>query len=280
MLQTDFSQFCATLDDVWAFYPQAKQPTVGQKALFFRTLRDMSLADATGAFDAHMRDPVRGRFPPLPADLVYQVGAAVADDGRPDVEEAWAKAIRSADEFETVVWTTEMAQAWAEVASLFSMGDKVGARMAFKDVYARLIADARAARRAPEWTAALGYDTGRRALALAAAAHLLEPHKDKPLIEAREHLLLEAPEGQKRDPIEALAWVAPEEFRERLLAARERLVGACAIESRDAAGKRRTDRLRQDAADMASAAGVDAVVLRPVMSLQEIEQTQAKATAR
>ncbi len=47
------------------------------------------------------------------------------------------------DESTSVVWTDEMCQAWGVAAPLLEDGDKVGARMAFKESYARLIEEAR-----------------------------------------------------------------------------------------------------------------------------------------
>lgn len=263
MQPSDYPEFSTMLEDVYAFYPTAKAPTAGQKAMFFRALRDLSLDDVRYGFDAHMRDPSpRAQYAPLPGAIIAQVNDRVADDGRPEVEEAWAKAMRSADEFETVVWTDEMAQAWREVSPLFHAGDKVGARMAFKDVYARLVDDARRVRRPASWTAALGFDLDRRTLALSAASHLLAPHADQPLIEAPSRLLLAGPGGRAADPIDELTRIAPAEVRDGLLALRARLTGAGETETLDAAGKRHTDELRQRSnARLAEHLGVDMTVI-------------------
>lgn len=78
------------------------------------------------------------------------------DDGRPGVEEAWA--MLPTDEDKTVVWTDEMAHAWGIARPLIQAGDKVGARMAFKESYTAAVAKARDERRKPKWTASLGDD--------------------------------------------------------------------------------------------------------------------------
>lgn len=91
------------------------------------------------------------------------------DDGRPGVEEAWA--MLPFDEAATVVWTDEMSRAWGVALPLVEMGDKVAARMAFKEAYAREIAEARDRREPAHWSASLGHDReGREAPIVAAVA--------------------------------------------------------------------------------------------------------------
>lgn len=86
------------------------------------------------------------------------------DDGRPGVEEAWAMIPR--DEESSVVWTTEMAQAFGVAAPLLQEGDKIAARMAFKEAYAKLVAEARDAKAPPQWQPSFGGDASGRQLAL------------------------------------------------------------------------------------------------------------------
>lgn len=83
------------------------------------------------------------------------------EDGRPGVEEAWAMAPR--DEYQTVVWTDEMAEAWGVARPLLAT-DEVGARMTFREVYTKLILTARREHRPPRWFPSLGLDVlGREA---------------------------------------------------------------------------------------------------------------------
>lgn len=83
-------------------------------------------------------------------------------DGRPAPDEAWAIALRGLDEAETVVWTAEIQAALAAAQPVLDLGDEIGARMAFKDAYARLVAEARDARRPANWSASLGWNVERR----------------------------------------------------------------------------------------------------------------------
>jgi hypothetical protein len=192
MDERDVEPFAAMLQDVWDLYPHAKVPTPGQVAMFFRALGEHPIHAVRKGFDRHVRDPQRGRFPPLPADVIAQIVGEAANDRRPGPEEAWAIAIHSADEARTVVWTEEIAQAWGIAKGIAANGDDVGARMAFKEAYTRLVAEARAALRPATWSASLGHDPEQRdkAIERAQVAGLL-PAPSK----VQEQPQLEAPAG-------------------------------------------------------------------------------------
>lgn len=108
--------------------------------------------------------------------------------------EAWALALNSTDEQETVVWTPEIARAFAMARPVLNGGDKVGARMSFLAAYERELADAKAEARQPEWQVSLGHDPQRREIVLndavsagklpAPKAERLLPPPDKPLTES------------------------------------------------------------------------------------------------
>lgn len=130
-------------------------------------------------------------------------------DGRPGADEAWAIAIAAQDEAETVVWTDEIAQAFGVAQPILDARDKVGARMAFRDAYERIIREGRAAGQQPRWTASLGHDPERRASALSAAIalrridstavqNLLPAPEQSPamagLLEGKPQALLESPD--------------------------------------------------------------------------------------
>lgn len=92
--------------------------------------------------------------------------------GRPSANEAWSIAITALDERKTVVWTSEMSQAWGVAHPIAQQGDIVGARMAFISAYERLVRTARDERRLPEVTVSLGADASDRALAIEKAVQL------------------------------------------------------------------------------------------------------------
>lgn len=80
--------------------------------------------------------------------------------------EAWALALTSIDEHETVVWTDEMAAAMGDARPILSVGDKVGARMAFISSYERRVDAAKSSGCLPRWSASLGQDPARRQTAI------------------------------------------------------------------------------------------------------------------
>lgn len=117
------------------------------------------------------------------------------NDGRPTADEAWALALDARDEANTVVWTDEAQEAFALARPVLDAGDKVGARMAFRDAYERIVRDARLANRPAQWSASLGWDPAGRTQVLEHAqrtgllsapmvAQLLPPPQDTGLIGA------------------------------------------------------------------------------------------------
>ncbi len=96
------------------------------------------------------------------ADVVSRV-----DDGRPGTEEAWAMIPQ--DEQTSVVWSEEMAQAFGIASPLLEQGDKIGARMAFKEAYAKLVSKARDERLPAKWTPSFGEDKGGGQMAVSEA---------------------------------------------------------------------------------------------------------------
>jgi hypothetical protein len=167
MKPSDFAAFNAMLSDCLAMW--SGPPSAGITATWFRTLEGYSLPVLSAAFSAHMRDPVNGKFEPKPAHLIEQIERAARNDGRPGAEEAWAVSLAARDERGTVVWTHECAQAWAAAAPIMALRDEVGARMAFKETYARLVAEARARREPVDWQVSEGFCKDLRRAAIAQA---------------------------------------------------------------------------------------------------------------
>ena len=88
------------------------------------------------------------------------------DDGHPTPNEAWAVAIRAADEAVTLVWTEQTRDAWTAALPLVEAGDKIAGRAAFLEVYARLVKEARAVGGCAVFQPSLGHDSGARDAAL------------------------------------------------------------------------------------------------------------------
>lgn len=117
--------------------------------MYVADLRDIPLGRIARALVELRRDPKVTRCP-LPAQIRDRVG-----DGRPPADEAWAMIPK--DEHSSVVWTEEMAQAFGIARGL--LADQVAARMAFKESYARLVAEARAQGRPAAWSPSFGLDS-------------------------------------------------------------------------------------------------------------------------
>lgn len=168
MQQDDLQSFGDMLDAVCSLLSRGVyKPNPMNTALFFRALARHSIAEVRAAFDAHVADPARGKFVPVPADVLHQIAERRADDGRLGPDEAWALAVRANDEDQTVVWTEEVSRAYGTALPILSSGDKVGARKAFLEAYERLVDAARAGRFAPAWSVSEGRDLELRQAAIA-----------------------------------------------------------------------------------------------------------------
>jgi hypothetical protein len=168
MCDDDMPALARLLDDVAALRRDPPY-TATQKAMWFRVLRDYPLAVVRAGLDAHMRDPDRGTYAPMPADVIRHATAARGDDGRPGPEEAWMLALRGRDERATIVWTHETAQAWGIASPAVSDGDLVAGRMAFREAYTRLVDEARARGMPVAWSVSEGHDPRGRTAAVAEA---------------------------------------------------------------------------------------------------------------
>jgi hypothetical protein len=104
------------------------------------------------------RRELRGRL--TVADVIDRIASV---GGHPTANEAWALVLASIDEAETVVWTEQIAEAAGIAQPVLDAGDEVGARMAFRDAYERIL---RERPEAPRWFPSLGNDLARRAEAL------------------------------------------------------------------------------------------------------------------
>jgi hypothetical protein len=202
MREADFETFSGLLDAVCSLLSRgAYVPNATNTALWFRVLAGHDLDTVRAGLDAHVRDPQRGRFVPTPADVIAQFAALAEADGRPGPEEAWALSLAARDEDETVVWTREMADAWFVARPVLALGDEIGARMAFREAYCRLVAEARQRREAPAWAPALGHDASRRVAAISAAVRSGRLDQSELLALAppprADVLLLAAPEGDE-----------------------------------------------------------------------------------
>lgn len=189
MEKRDQSAFFALIDGAYEMHFKALSPKA--KALFFASLEHYELSEISAGLSEHVRDPVNGRFPPQPAHIVAKIeflrSGSTAD--RAGSDEAWAIALASRNEADTVVWTTEMQEAFAVCRPVLDAGDEVGARMAFKDAYNRLVDAAKRKGAVPKWEISLGWDQDKRdkAVAEASASGRLALPASHPLMLTHDH---------------------------------------------------------------------------------------------
>ena len=210
MHKADYPKFSATLDGICSLLSRGNyRPNETSTALFFKFLDRYELPTVLAALDAHCRDEQRGKFPPVPADVIFQIDQMAPSDGRPSADEAWPIALTASDENRTLVWTDEMAQAWGIARPVVEAGDEVGARMAFRAAYNRLVEEARQLKTPAKWTPSIGHDKSQRDAVLRVAVEQGKiGHEFRPQPPAVGLLEMSAPNGM------------PASAREKLLALR------------------------------------------------------------
>lgn len=136
-----------------------REVSVALKRAYWDDLHGVDDDALQAAVSAHRKDPDRGRFFPKPADLFSKLPRSLAAQHLP-ADAAWAVVLRSFDERETVVWTAEIERARAAALEVWSIGDKIGARMAFKATYEQILASSPPP---PRWHVSVGHDAARAA---------------------------------------------------------------------------------------------------------------------
>lgn len=92
-------------------------------------------------------------------------------DGRPGAEEAWALALTAQDEADTVVWTSEVAEALTIARPVLDSSGAISARKTFIEAYERIVARARLAHEPVQWLPSLGWDLTKRQAVLNSAVN-------------------------------------------------------------------------------------------------------------
>jgi len=166
MRDSEKSKFLKMMQATLALYDKtATTETVG---LWWRLLAGYEFSDVERAFVGYLKCE-EGRFPPKPASIIAMIDA-MRPDGRLGADEAWA--MIPMDEYASAVITQEMAEALHVARPLLEAGDKIGARMAFKEAYARIVGENKRNGVKPSWFPSLGHDKAGRDSALAEAVRL------------------------------------------------------------------------------------------------------------
>ena len=200
---------------------------------------------------------VKGRL--SMADILQRVQSS---DGRPGKDEAWAIAMTTNDEFETVVLTDEIQLALAAAKPVLDVGDKIGARMAFISAYERLVAQARDDVKPVNWHVSVGFDANRRTAAITQAVQMQRIPQERGRLYLADLSVAPVTEDGR-----ALAGLITGEVTRPTPAVREKLQGVrdSMMEMRAASAERK-DEIRIEAAN--ELADRRALLLRQVEELE------------
>lgn len=162
MREQDKKQFAEVIQATFDNYHR-DQPMNTTLRLWWEMLTEFDIEAVRAACQRHIA--AEPKFPPSIAQLLAILRPAETN-GRPGPEEAWAIAVKACDESETVVMNDEIAHAWGVAKPIFDLGDEVGARMAFKEVYERQVS---AAKDPVKWWPSIGTDQHKRDAVLSEA---------------------------------------------------------------------------------------------------------------
>ncbi|AST86240.1 hypothetical protein CIG66_07090 [Ralstonia pseudosolanacearum] len=157
--KAEFSQVVRAMFDNYG----RQAPLPETLRLWWGLLAQFDIVAVRNACQKHIE--TEPKFPPTAGQLLA-ILRPVETNGRPGPEEAWAIAVKACDESETVVMNDEIAHAWGVAKPIFDLGDEVGARMAFKEVYERQVS---AAKEPVKWWPSIGTDQHKRDAALSEA---------------------------------------------------------------------------------------------------------------
>lgn len=169
MTENDRAEFTSLMATAYSVY--GKPITKPFADLFFAALKGHDLAVVREGLSRHLQDTTAGQYAPKPADIIRQIQAS-QHDGRPEGDEAWSMASSASDERVTAVLTDEIQGALWVCRPLLDIGDKIAARKAFLDAYARLVRAAREHGKPAKWYVSLGQDSDGRAVAIENAVRL------------------------------------------------------------------------------------------------------------
>jgi len=149
----DYKDFCK----VWAMAQElsanGKEYSVAAMTELFEMLEPYSLDVLKSALRLHR---TQSKFAPTLHDVLDLLRPKLPKHLSPD--EAWSIALRSFDESETVVMTQEMLEARSAAWDVWNSGDKIGARMAFRSAYERLVSNSKSV----VWQVSIGWDSAKR----------------------------------------------------------------------------------------------------------------------
>jgi hypothetical protein len=158
------------------------KPIEGQRLeMWWEALRGFPDGTVLNSVTRHLKT---SHFKPQLADIVKGCEAQTSGSWL-GADEAWALMPKS--EYDSAILTDEIAQAIAAATPLLEQGDKIAARMAFKDAYTRLVEQARIEGRQPRYFPSFGTDPHARVVMLARAVQTGQVSADKAIGWQPEH---------------------------------------------------------------------------------------------
>jgi len=171
MVDADKKGFKGLLDHVMDIY-EKEHLSSAVLMTWWNVLAPYGFDEVSQACTRHLR---LSKFAPRPADIIESINARTTD-GRPTDDEAWAMIPH--DEETSVVMSDEMAAAMGSARPLLDAGDKIGARMAFKAAYKRIVESNKEYGVKPKWFPSLGTNKEGREPVLKEAVRLGRLNQD------------------------------------------------------------------------------------------------------
>lgn len=135
MNEQDKKAFAEILEPVFSTYN--KTTDAQTLKLWFALMQKYDIQTFKKAIYSHLTDSEAGRFMPTPAHIIAQIEKTSNKNKQLSADEAWAIALQAIDERNTVVWNDAISEAFAIAKDV--LPDRVGARMAFKNAYERIL---------------------------------------------------------------------------------------------------------------------------------------------
>lgn len=147
-----FADLLAGLLDIYG-----RVVTPAAASLWWAAFEKHSIQDVSAAFSRYTQDPEQGRYPPTPAAVLSCLPIAPGQS-RLSADEAWSFCLRSFDEADTAIMNEAIDAGRAAALPVWEIGDKIGARMAFRAAYERAVSSGQRL----TWRLSLGHDRAKR----------------------------------------------------------------------------------------------------------------------
>jgi len=167
MIDSDKREFKNLMADTMVIYE--RELTEPLLRMWWTSLLRFDISDVRAALGRYIQNAKTGKFSPKPADIIGII-ETMHPDGRIGVEEAWA--LYPHNESDSAVITQEMAAAMTAAQPLIDEGDRIAARMAFKEAYLRIVEQNKLNGVKPVWYPTLGHDPNGREEVLKQAVEL------------------------------------------------------------------------------------------------------------